>query len=128
VHAFREKGQEATLTFSRASRIGISNTISGPKVMSYITQQISEKKQLVAEIIEDAIFFLFICHNTKITNNYEYKIRRRGADQIPDDFLHALLWVLMIPHEFGRATCPLVSVFPNKIIYSNHHSLERFPS
>jgi len=27
-------------------------------------------------------------------------------------------------HEFGRVTCPLVSVFPNKIIYSNHHSLE----
>ena len=27
-------------------------------------------------------------------------------------------------HEFCRATCPLVSVFPNKIIYSNRHSLE----
>jgi hypothetical protein len=30
----------------------------------------------------------------------------------------------MIPHEFGKVTCPLMSVFPNKIIYSNHHSLE----
>jgi DNA-directed RNA polymerase II subunit RPB1 len=64
---FCEKGQEATRDlftgiqmvvnfwlFHNGFSIGISNTIAGPKVMSYITQRISEKKQLVAEIIRDA--------------------------------------------------------------------------
>jgi DNA-directed RNA polymerase II subunit RPB1 len=38
--------------FHNGFSIGIGNTIVGPKVMCYITQRI--KKQLVAEIIEDA--------------------------------------------------------------------------
>ncbi|KAG6373292.1 hypothetical protein JVT61DRAFT_6425 [Boletus reticuloceps] len=42
---FRKMGPEAT--------IGIGDTIPGPKVMSYITQHIGEKKQQVAEIIDD---------------------------------------------------------------------------
>ncbi|KAG9310372.1 DNA-directed RNA polymerase II, subunit 1 [Chiua virens] len=64
---FREKGPEATRTvftgiqmvvnfwlFHNGFSIGIGDTIAGPKVMSYITQRIGEKKQQVAEIIDDA--------------------------------------------------------------------------
>ncbi|KAF8442026.1 hypothetical protein L210DRAFT_3503102 [Boletus edulis BED1] len=36
--------------------IGIGDTIANPKVMSYIIQHIGEKKQQVAEIIDDAYY------------------------------------------------------------------------
>ncbi|KAF8440259.1 hypothetical protein L210DRAFT_3645433 [Boletus edulis BED1] len=64
---FCEKGPEATRSvftgiqmvinfwlFHNGFSIGIGDTIAGPKVMSYITQRIREKKQQVAEIIDDA--------------------------------------------------------------------------
>jgi DNA-directed RNA polymerase II subunit RPB1 len=64
---FREKGPEATRSvftgiqmvvnfwlFHNGFSIGIGDTIAGPKVMSYITQRIGEKKQQVAEIVDDA--------------------------------------------------------------------------
>ena len=64
---FREKGPEATRQvftgiqvivnywlFHNGFSIGIGDTIAGPKVMSYITDKIAEKKQKVHEIIEDA--------------------------------------------------------------------------
>jgi hypothetical protein len=105
-----------------------SNTISGSKVMSYITQQISEKKQLVAEIIEDAIFSFSSATILKLPITMNTKSEGEERTKFPMISCTHFLWVLMIPHEFGRATCPLVSVFPNKIIYSNYHSLEHFPS
>ncbi|KAG6372366.1 hypothetical protein JVT61DRAFT_7806 [Boletus reticuloceps] len=40
--------------FHNGFSIGIGDTIAGPKVMSYITQRIREKKQQIVEIIDDA--------------------------------------------------------------------------
>jgi DNA-directed RNA polymerase II subunit RPB1 len=40
--------------FHNGFSISISDTVAGPKVMGFITQRISEKKQLVSEIIDDA--------------------------------------------------------------------------
>ncbi|KAG6371771.1 hypothetical protein JVT61DRAFT_9126 [Boletus reticuloceps] len=40
--------------FHNGFSIGIGDTITGPMVMSYITQHIGEKKQQVAEIINNA--------------------------------------------------------------------------
>ncbi|KAI6107391.1 DNA-directed RNA polymerase II, subunit 1 [Pisolithus croceorrhizus] len=64
---FREKGPEATRQvftgiqmvvnywlFHNGFSIGIGDTIAGPKVMSFITEKILEKKQRVQEIIDDA--------------------------------------------------------------------------
>ncbi|KAF8835180.1 beta and beta-prime subunits of DNA dependent RNA-polymerase [Paxillus ammoniavirescens] len=64
---FCEKGPEATRRlftgiqtvvnfwlFHNGFSVGIGNTIRGPKVMNYIAQHIGDKKQQVAEIIEDA--------------------------------------------------------------------------
>ncbi|KAG6369418.1 hypothetical protein JVT61DRAFT_14901 [Boletus reticuloceps] len=64
---FREKGPEAMRSvftgiqmvvnfwlFHNGFCIGIGDTIAGPKVMSYITQRIGEKKQQIVEIIDDA--------------------------------------------------------------------------
>jgi len=65
---FREKGPEATRQlftgiqnvvnfwlFHNGFSIGIGDTIADQKTMSYITQTISERKQKVADIIEEAI-------------------------------------------------------------------------
>ncbi|KAH7920489.1 DNA-directed RNA polymerase II, subunit 1 [Leucogyrophana mollusca] len=64
---FREKGPEATRNlftgiqmvvnfwlFHNGFSIGIGDAIAGPNVMSFITQEIGDKKQQVANIIEDA--------------------------------------------------------------------------
>jgi len=63
--------------FHNGFSIGISNTIAGPKVMSYITQRINEKKQLVAEIIKDAFHDqLKALPGMTIRGSFESKVER----------------------------------------------------
>jgi len=63
--------------FHNGFSIGIGDTIAGPKVMSYITQRISEKKQLVAEIIKDAFHDrLKALPGMTVRGSFESKIER----------------------------------------------------
>ncbi|KIJ58730.1 hypothetical protein HYDPIDRAFT_163162 [Hydnomerulius pinastri MD-312] len=87
---FREKGPEATRQlftgiqmvvnfwlFHNGFSIGIGDTIAGPKVMNYITSRIGEKKQQVAEIIEDAYHDrLKALPGMTIRESFESKVER----------------------------------------------------
>ncbi|KAF8124243.1 RNA polymerase II largest subunit [Boletus edulis] len=87
---FHEKGPEATRSvftgiqmvinfwlFHNGFSIGIGDTIAGPKVMSYITQHIGEKKQQIAEIIDDAYHDqLKPMPGMTIRESFESKIKR----------------------------------------------------
>ncbi|KAG1775061.1 DNA-directed RNA polymerase II, subunit 1 [Suillus placidus] len=87
---FREKGPEATRDlftgiqmvvnfwlFHNGFSIGIGDTVAGPKVMGFITQRISEKKQLVAEIIEEAYHDrLKALPGMTIRESFESKVER----------------------------------------------------
>ncbi|KAG1741771.1 DNA-directed RNA polymerase II, subunit 1 [Suillus paluster] len=87
---FREKGPEATRDlftgiqmvvnfwlFHNGFSIGIGDTIAGPMVMKYITQRISETKQSVAEIIEDAYHDrLKTLPGMTIRESFESKVER----------------------------------------------------
>ncbi|KAG2745504.1 DNA-directed RNA polymerase II, subunit 1 [Suillus brevipes Sb2] len=57
--------------------IGIGDTVAGPKVMGFITQRISEKKQLVAEIIDEAYHDrLKALPGMTIRESFESKVER----------------------------------------------------
>jgi DNA-directed RNA polymerase II subunit RPB1 len=87
---FREKGPEATRDlftgiqmvvnfwlFHNGFSIGIGDTVAGPKVMGFITQRISEKKQLVAEIIDEAYHDrLKALPGMTIRESFESKVER----------------------------------------------------
>jgi DNA-directed RNA polymerase II subunit RPB1 len=87
---FCEKGSEATRDlftgiqmvvnfwlFHNGFSISISDTIAGPKVMSYITSRIGEKKQLVTEIIEGAYHDrLKALPGMTIRESFESKVER----------------------------------------------------
>ncbi|KAG2066729.1 DNA-directed RNA polymerase II, subunit 1 [Suillus decipiens] len=87
---FREKGPEATRDlftgiqmvvnfwlFHNGFSIGIGDTVAGPDVMGFITKRISEKKHLVAEIIDEAYHDrLKALPGMTIRESFESKVER----------------------------------------------------